>query len=47
MAYTMKEPCMPKYAVYPEPVKRALMKDGWTITDDPYVLSYVVGGRNS
>ena len=39
MACTVKEPCMPKYDVYHEPVKRALIKDGWTITDDPYVLS--------
>jgi XisH protein len=31
---------MPKYDVYHEPVKRALIKDGWTITADPYVLSY-------
>ena len=31
---------MPKYDVHHEPVKRALIKDGWTITDDPYVLSY-------
>ena len=31
MACTVKEPCMPKYDVYHEPVKRALIKDGWTI----------------
>lgn len=31
---------MPQYDVYHEPVKRALVKDGWTITDDPYVLAY-------
>jgi hypothetical protein len=35
-----KEPYMPRYDVYHEPVKRALLKDGWTITDDPYVLVY-------
>jgi XisH protein len=39
MACTVREPCMPKYDVYHEPVKRALIKDSWTITDDPYVLS--------
>ena len=31
---------MPQYDVYHEPVKRALTKDGWTITDDPYVITY-------
>ena len=31
---------MPQYDVYHEPVKRALLKDGWAITDDPYVLAY-------
>jgi hypothetical protein len=31
---------MPRYDVYHEPVKRALLKDGWTITDDPYVIAY-------
>jgi hypothetical protein len=31
---------MPQYDVYHEPVKRALTKDGWTITDDPYVIAY-------
>jgi XisH protein len=31
---------MPQYDVYHEPVKRALIKDGWAITDDPYVLAY-------
>ncbi len=31
---------MPQYDAYHEPVKRALIKDGWTITDDPYVLAY-------
>jgi len=44
MSYTMvcptKEPCMPRYDVYHEPVKHALLKDGWTITDDPYILAY-------
>ncbi len=25
---------------YHEPVKGALSKDGWTITDDPYVIAY-------
>jgi hypothetical protein len=31
---------MPKYDVDHEPVKHALIKDGWTITDSLYVLSY-------
>jgi hypothetical protein len=31
---------MPKYDVYHEPVKRALIKDGWTITDDPIVPGF-------
>lgn len=31
---------MPQYDAYHEPVKHALIKDGWTITDDPYVLAY-------
>jgi len=31
---------MPKYGVYHEPVKRALIKDSWTITDDPMVLGF-------
>jgi len=29
-----------EYDVYHELVKRVLIKDGWTITDDSYVLSY-------
>lgn len=31
---------MPQYDLYHEPVKRALIADGWTITDDPFVLEY-------
>jgi len=31
---------MPQYDLYHEPVKRALMKDGWTITDDPFLIEY-------
>jgi hypothetical protein len=30
---------MPNYDIYHKPVKHALIKDGWTITDDPYVLA--------
>jgi hypothetical protein len=30
---------MPKYDIYHKPVTHALSKDGWTITDDPYVLA--------
>ena len=31
---------MPRYDVYHEPVKHALIKDGWTITDDPFIIEY-------
>ena len=29
---------MPMKDVFHEPVKQALIKDGWTITDDPLVI---------
>jgi hypothetical protein len=31
---------MARYDLYHEPVKRALVKDGWAITADPFSLSY-------
>lgn len=31
---------MPQYDAYHEVVKRALVKDGWTITHDPFVIGY-------
>ena len=31
---------MPRKDVYHQAVKNALIKDGWTITDDPLILSY-------
>lgn len=31
---------MPKLDIIHNAVKNALMKDGWTITDDPYVIQY-------
>ena len=31
---------MPQYDLYHQPVKHVLLKDGWTITDDPYTLTY-------
>ncbi|MFB2878337.1 element excision factor XisH family protein [Floridanema aerugineum] len=31
---------MPQYDLYHDEVKNALIKDGWTITDDPYTLEY-------
>lgn len=31
---------MPQYDAYHETVKRALVKDGWRITDDPFVIEY-------
>ena len=34
---------MPRYDAHHEAVKTALLKDGWTITHDPFVIS--VGGR--
>ncbi len=33
---------MPVKDIYHDHVKRALIKDGWTITDDPYILKYGV-----
>ena len=35
---------MPRKDFYHEVVVNALIKDGWTITDDPLVLSY--GGKD-
>jgi hypothetical protein len=29
---------MPAKDIYHEEVKNALIKDGWTITDDPYII---------
>ena len=31
---------MPRRDAYHHIVRRALVKDGWTITDDPYVIKY-------
>ncbi len=31
---------MPRYDLYHEEVKQALVKDGWTITDDPFLVEY-------
>lgn len=31
---------MPKLDIIHDAVKNALMKDGWIITDDPYVIQY-------
>jgi len=31
---------MPQYDVYHDAVKRALIKDGWTITDDPFIIEF-------
>ncbi|MEM9543152.1 MAG: XisH family protein [Cyanobacteria bacterium P01_E01_bin.42] len=31
---------MPAKDVYHQPVKNALIRDGWTITDDPYFIQY-------
>jgi hypothetical protein len=31
---------MPAKDIYHDTVKNALVKDGWTITDDPYVLTF-------
>ena len=31
---------MPQFDLYHEPVKQALIKDGWTITDDPFTIEY-------
>jgi len=35
---------MPARDIYHDTVRNALVKDGWTITDDPYVLTF--GQRN-
>lgn len=35
---------MPAKDIYHDAVKNALIKDGWTITDDPYILN--IGGRD-
>lgn len=31
---------MPQRDTIHNPIKQAIIKDGWTITDDPYVISY-------
>lgn len=31
---------MPKYDLYHNTVKNALIKDGWVITDDPFVIEF-------
>ena len=31
---------MPRYDIYHEPVKQALVKDGWAVTDDPFLIEY-------
>ena len=31
---------MPRRDIYHDAVRNALAKDGWTITDDPYVITY-------
>ena len=31
---------MSRYDAYHEPVKQALIKDGWTVTDDPFMIEY-------
>ncbi|MGK7898033.1 MAG: element excision factor XisH family protein, partial [Xenococcus sp. (in: cyanobacteria)] len=31
---------MPRYDLYHNTVKNALVKDGWIITDDPYVIEF-------
>ncbi len=31
---------MPAKDIYHETVKTALIADGWTITDDPYIIEY-------
>lgn len=31
---------MPKYDLYHYAVKNALVKDGWTITDDPFIIEF-------
>src|SRR5713101_8422985 len=36
----LKRLTMPAKDIYHETVKNALVKDGWTITHDPFLLSY-------
>lgn len=31
---------MPQRDLYHDTVKRALLKDGWTITDDPFIIEF-------
>lgn len=31
---------MPAKDIYHQPVKNALIRDGWTITNDPYFIKY-------
>ena len=31
---------MPQHDLYHDNVKRALLKDGWTITDDPFIIEF-------
>ncbi len=31
---------MPQYDLYHNAVKQALVKDGWTITDDPFIIEF-------
>jgi hypothetical protein len=31
---------MPQYDLYHNTVKNALVKDGWVITDDPFVIEF-------
>lgn len=31
---------MPQYDLYHDPVKNALIKDGWVITDDPFTIEF-------
>lgn len=31
---------MPQHDLYHDTVKRALLKDGWTITDDPFIIEF-------
>ena len=31
---------MPKLDIIHNPVKNALIKEGWSITDDPYIIQY-------
>ena len=31
---------MPRHDLYHETVKRALVKDGWIITDDPFIIEF-------